>query len=148
MNLFCVFNDPVNKKTGDNFILVGEKIGDIIDPIYLDQFGNLYVPSGTIKFDYQGRYWYVGEMLITYGGSANYDKAPVSIGFSMIKYNEKGQVRYVGKMRVGFDYHKRVSYIVEDMPVYYRGTGYSTDIATIGYNDYYPYFNASAKFYR
>ena len=148
MNLFQIYSNPVERKTGDNYILVGEKMGSIINPVYIDQFGNLYVPFGTLKFDYQGRYWYVGEMLICYGTADASVTNPDSVGFTSIKYDEKKRVRYVGKMRVGYDYYGRVSYLGEDMPVNYSGSGYNTQISSIGYNSYYPNFNASEKFYR
>lgn len=148
MELVEVYTNPTKKLKGDNFILVGSKIGNIIDPIYIDQYGNLHVPFGTLKFDYQGRYWYVGDKLIAYGGSLDPKARPVSIGFTSITYDDKGRVRYVGKMRIGYDYYGRVSYLGDNMSVNYRGEGYTTQIATIGRLTYFDYFNASEKFYQ
>ena len=147
MNLVQVYSNPIGRFKGDNYILVGSKINDIIDKIYIDQFGNLYVPSGDLKFDYEGRYWYVGDKLICYGGSSNPKAPPVSIGFTPIKYDSKGRVEYVGKIRIGFDYYGRVSYLASKMPVYYRGEGFTTQISTIGSHSFTNYFNAVEKLY-
>ena len=147
MNLIQVYQNPNRGFKGDNFILVGSRINDIVDPIYIDQFGNLYVPSGNLKFDYEGRYWYVGDKLICYGGSSNPKAPPVSIGFTSIKYDEKWRVQFVGKIRIGYDYYGRVSYLALKLPVYYRGEGFTTQIATIGSHTYTQYFNANKALY-
>ena len=147
MNLVEVYHNPKSRYKGDNYILVGSKIESTINPVYIDQFGNLYVPFGTLKFDYYGRYWYVGDMLIFDGGSSNPKAPPVSIGFTEIKYDEKGRPQYVGKMRIGYDYYERVSYLGGVMSVNYSGEGFTTRISTIGGYTYFDGFNASDKFY-
>ena len=150
MLLVQVYSNPINKKRnmkGDNYILVGSRINDIIDPVYIDQFGNLYLPGGELKFDYYGRYWYIGDKLVFYGGSSDPNARPVSLGFTEIKYDDKGRVQFVGKIRIGYDYYERVSYLALKMPVYYRGEGYTTHIDRIGSHDFTQYFNAPEKLY-
>ena len=136
MNLMCVYQNPEINKKGCNFIHVGCFYGDNKEHVYIDEYCSVYVASGEIRFDLEGRYLKIGDVWLTYRDRST--KKPSIIGSVNIEYGKySDRIFKINGMDVEYYSDGRIYQIGSDRVSY--STSYPECMSIIGGWPYRPY---------
>ena len=136
MNLFCVYQNPEVKKKGENFIHVGCFYGENKEHVYIDEYLNVYVASGEIRFDLEGRYLKIGDVWLTYRDRST--QKPSIIGSVKIEYGKySNRIFKINDMDVDYRSDGRIYKIGNDIVSF--STTWPELISIIGGWPYRPY---------